>query len=96
MLVLLVVFGCKSVIRGYHACMHSYKYVWVSVVGEELLCWRELTIDIQLSMNLPIGKIMVIKDSTLVGVPKKISSIYLLFLEASVAPLQEVDSIPVS
>ena len=33
-------FSVEPVIRGYH----EYKDVWVAVVGEELLCMRELPI----------------------------------------------------
>ena len=62
---------------------------WISVVSE-LLCRRELT---NWKDQFPVT---VTKDSTIVGVPKIISSICLLFLEASVAALYEVDSISMS
>ena len=61
--------------------MHEYKDMWVSVVGE-LSSRRELT------NREDQFAVTVTKDSTIVGIPKKISSICLLFLE----PLK-VDSI---
>ena len=65
-------FSIDSDIRGHHV----YKDVWTLVIGEELMCQRELG-------NLKdLFTMSVLKGSTIVGhVPRKISVICSMFLQ---------------
>ena len=65
-------FSTDSVIRGHRV----YKDVWTPVVGEELMCQRELG-----NPRDPFA-VSVLKESTIVGhVPRKISAICSMFLQ---------------
>ena len=71
--------------------MHEYKDAWVSVVGEELLCRRELT-----NWEDRIA-VTVTKDPTIVTVLWACQRKYHQFVYYSWKhQLQKVDSIPVS
>lgn len=65
-------FSTDSVIRGHHV----YKDVWTPVIGEELMCQRELG-----NLRDPFA-VSVLNESTIIGhVPRKISVICSMFLQ---------------
>lgn len=57
-------FSVEAMVRGYH----TYKDIWTAVLGEELLCKREV------DNRVDVFSVAVMKDETVVGhAPKKIS-----------------------